>query len=616
MMRVPGRRRNSARRGGGVAGACALAVGAGLALAAAPAGAQVRYTVAVPDPGQPYYRVTAEFPDPGDTLLVSLPAWTPGHYVIENYARYVRSFEARDARGRPLDWDKLDKDTWRVAAGGAGPVRVTLEVWADTLELSMSRLTPEFGFFNGTNLFLFREARFDEPAEVRFALPPGWRVATPLEGGPDLYRAPDYHALVDAPTFVGRFALDSLVVDGARYVVAVHPDTLFRDPARARFLDGLRRIAEAQHALFGGPAWSRYVVLVLLVTEPIPFAGGLEHANAHLDILPASAFADASGALGPFVLPLVAHELFHAWNVKRIRPAELWPYDYRVEQFTPSLWFSEGVTEYYAHVSLVRAGLWDGEGLRRYLEQSLSEVESEERPVAVEDASLDAWIEPVFTSPYSYYPKGALLGFWLDVRIRAATDNGASLDDVLRALYREFYARGRGFRPEELWALLARHLGAREARAFYEAYVDGREPLPYAQAFAEVGLRYVRDSVVEPFLGVFAVPADEGRGVRVLRVEPGSSAAEAGLRPGDVLLSVGGVRTDDALWGARFRGEFRGRAGVRAEIVFERDGEERRVQATVRTRTLYRHRVVPQPDADPRAVRIWEGILRGVPPGP
>lgn len=608
---------------------CIVAAGGLVALGTPRAEAQVRYTVAVANPAEPLYRVTAEFQAPGDTLLVSLPAWTPGHYKIEDYARYVRTFEARDGAGRVLDWDKVDKDTWRIVSAGAGTVRVTLKAWADTVSLSHSLLRNDFGFFNGTNLFLFREggapggatgqlrAEYDVPAEVRFELPDGWRVVTPLPEGESragVYHAADYHELVDSPTFVGHFAVDSVTVDGAWIVTAVYPVSAFQGRARHNFLNAVQKIAGAANRIFGGPPYDRYTLLLYLETKPIMFGGGLEHANAQLDILPLPAFADGDGELGPFVLPLIAHEYLHRWNVKRIRPAELWPYDYRVEQFTPLLWVSEGITDYYAKLALARSGLWDADRFWDAVRADLEEVESEDTIEAVEDASLNTWIEPMFISDSYYYPKGSLLGLLLDIRIRDATGNRASLDDAMRRLYDEFYGRGRGFNTADLLAILSSYLGAEKARAFYDAYIDGREPLPYAETFAPAGVRYSREAIVEPFLGVAAVPPEEGAaggpGLEVVQVVRGSAAEEAGLREGDRLLRVGEVSADDLFWGERFRASYRDRAGERVRIVYVRAGDTRTAEVTLRTRTRYEHDLSPLDEIPEKARRIREGILK------
>src|SRR5574342_871760 len=207
-----------------------------LALVSAPLAAQaVRYEVAVPAPASRLVHVTAEFPAAGrDTLYLSLPAWSPGSYEIQNYARYVRGFGAKNPAGQALFWDRADKDTWRVVTERADRVTVAFDFLADTVDLSLARLRDDFGEFLGTNLFLFEEGQLGRPAEVRFRLPAGWQVTTALQNaGSGLYRAPDYHELADAMTFVGRYSLDSLQVDGKWIRLAVWPAADYT-PAVAR----------------------------------------------------------------------------------------------------------------------------------------------------------------------------------------------------------------------------------------------------------------------------------------------------------------------------------------------------------------------------------------------
>ncbi|MGH2669838.1 MAG: hypothetical protein ACRDH5_12125, partial [bacterium] len=292
----------------------------------------VRYEVSVPEPNSRLFHVKAEFPAAGkDTLYVSLPAWSPGAYEIQNYARYVRHFGAKSAAGQPLFWDRFDKDTWRVTTGGGGgrSERVTVEFdfLADTIDLSHARIRRDFGVFLGTNLFLFEEGRLDRPAEVRFALPAGWQVTTALVGkGAGPYAAADYHELADAMTFVGKYGLDSLQVDGRWIRIAVWPADAYTPAVQRNMRSSVERMAKVQNQLMGGPPYDVYTVFFNVMREPINFGGGLEHSASQFDIMPQNAFADAAGNFGDFVNPLMAHEFFHLWNVKRIRPAELWPY--------------------------------------------------------------------------------------------------------------------------------------------------------------------------------------------------------------------------------------------------------------------------------------------------
>jgi predicted metalloprotease with PDZ domain len=581
---------------------------------AVPAAAQepIRYRVQVDDPTTRLYRVSAELPATGDTTRVSLPAWTPGHYTLENYSRYVQSFEALDAAsGRALGWDKQDQDTWRIFTSSAERVEVRLDYLADTVGLSLSLLRDDFGFFNGTNFFVFPETGYDFPAEVTFDLPEGWAVATELDGpeGRGVYRASDYHELVDNPTFVGRFAIDSVQADGRWIRLAVYPGRFLRDPAKRMALEALGRIADYQHDLFGEPPYDRYTTLIYLATEPIQFFGGLEHSNSHLDILPAVAFEQPTMVF-PIVYRLLTHEYYHTWNVKRIRPASLWPYAYDRQQPTPLLWVSEGITDYYAHVTLPRIGLNTEDDFWSSMRDAVDQVEGQP-VVAVEDASLETWIEPTRISLNYYYDKGALLGLFLDIRIREATSNRRSLDDVMARLYRERYQRGRGFTTEDFLDYVAEHAGRDWVDDFYRRYVDGREPLPYAEMLAPAGIRFSADTTHEPFVGV-SLAARDGQPV-ITFVEPGSTADEAGLRAGDVLRRVGAVEIRDAGWANAFRRAYADSVGRPLTVVYERDGASRTASAPLGGRSRVEHSLTPDPDAGESARAVRRGLVTGEP---
>src|SRR6266571_5902069 len=267
----------------------------------------VRYEVSV---AQGEFHVSADFPAAGkDTLFVSLPAWSPGNYEIQNYARYVHGFGAKNASGQALRWDRADKDTWRVATGRADHVIVDFDYSPDTIDLSIARTAQDFAQFLGTNLLMFEEGQYARPAEVRFRLPAAWQVTTALKGPANgVYRAGDYHELADAMTFLGRYSLDSLQADGKWIRIAVWPAADYTAAVARNLRNGIAKMAPVQNRIMGDTPYDVYT------------------------------------------------EFFHLWNVKRIRPAEMWPYDYHAEQYTPLLWWSEGVTDYYADLTNLRSG--------------------------------------------------------------------------------------------------------------------------------------------------------------------------------------------------------------------------------------------------------------------
>src|SRR6266700_1804101 len=574
-------------------------------------GQVVRYDVSVVR-GQ--FHVSADFPTSGrDTLFVSLPAWSPGNYEIQNYARYVHGFGAKNAAGRALRWDRADKDTWRVATGRADHVLVEFAYAPDTLDLSVARVVNDFGQFLGTNLFLFEEGQLGRSAEVRFRIPAGWQVTTALKGPANgVYRAADYHELADAMTFLGRYSLDSLQADGKWIRIAVWPATDYT-PAVARNLrNGVAKMAPVQNRIMRDTPYDVYTVFFNVIHEAINFGGGLEHSSSQYDIMPALAFADPSGNLGDFMYPLLSHEFFHLWNVKRIRPAEMWPYDYHAEQYTPLLWWSEGVTDYYADLTNLRAGLWTPDQFLANAVTNMDQVEQAPEPWSVEDGSEATCIHEVYVnSSQLYYPKGSLLGFLLDISIRDATDNAHNLDEVMRALNTRYYRQNKGFLTADLLNEL-RAAGMPDVDGFYRRYIDGRDSLPYEQMFAKAGLVFRRNPVTSLFLGVSAGPSPSG-GVLVQAVTPGSAADEAGVEPGDVLTRIGDIPISASQdWGAAFRSRYQGKVGQPLTITVQRAGSTVTLNTAVRERTTARLSLERAPRPTPKQARIWQGLATGL----
>ncbi len=563
--------------------------------------------------GDRAFHVRAEFPVPGgrDTLLVSLPAWTPGSYEIMNFARYVHGFAATTSDGHPLFWDKSDKDTWRIATSGARQVVVTLEANPDSIALELSRIGPDFAYFNGANLFPYPEgAGFDFPAELEIDVPAGWRIATGLRPGaqPGHYHADSYHDLVDSPTFLGHFALDSVAVDGKTIRFAVWPDSALTPAVWDSIGESLRRIARTEDSLMGGPPYEDYTVLVYAPPEELPFAGGLEHRNSQLDIISMGFLAPdrRRGILGQFTRPLLAHEFFHLWNVKRIRPAALWPYDYAHEQYTPLLWWSEGVTDYYADVVLARAGLWSAGEFVASANANVQQVETSAEIVSAEDASVDTWITPTWVDESQYYYwKGSLLGLMLDIQIRAATSNAHSLDEVMRALLADFWRPGRGFTTRDLLDLIRPWYPGVDD--FYRRYIRGREPLPYQSVLPAGGIAVSVQEVRSPVVGV-EMRQDQDGGILVAAVVPGSLAEAAGVQPGDVLLKVGDIATTGEAWPALFRARYAKATGSPIRVVYRRDGRELSGTGIAQVRTSRTVTLRQDPNASPTARAIFAAI--------
>jgi predicted metalloprotease with PDZ domain len=551
-------------------------------------------------------RVTMTFNAAGqEPVLLSLPAWTPGAYGISNFARWVVNFSA-SASGRPLLWDKLDFDTWRVrrGAGAPGPMSVTFDYVADTLDNAMSWATPEFLLFNGTNVFLYAEGRgFDFPSRVTVRTDPDWNVVTSMSRQSSVsgvsFASANYHDLVDMPFFVGKFDVDSAQVAGKWMRFATYPAGAIQGDTRRQAWDQLRRATPPLVAVFGEVPWDVYTVMQI-VDSTFGGASGLEHSSSHVDIL-SPPFVGSD-----FQPSLYAHEIFHAWNVKRLRPAELWPYRYDGPMPTPWLWVSEGITDYYADLALVRAGLVADTGFYALTAGKLNESEAA-GSIALEDASLNTWVEPVDGTQYIYYPKGSAAGLLLDVMIRDASDNKRSLDNVLRDLYVTTYKQGRGFSRDEWWAAVTRAAGGRSFADFERKHIDGREQLPWAETLPLAGMRVQRLTV--PRIGV--VTTQDQRGVLITEVEPASTAGIAGIRPGDYLLSVSEISVTDQGFGAKFRAAFaNAQEGQPVRFVVQRGEQSLPLSGPLKL-APGGVSVSADPNASAKAVRIRDGILRG-----
>ena len=533
-------------------------------------------------------------------VVLSLPEWTPGAYEISNFARWVLEFAAK-GDGRDLAWTKQDYDTWRVDPAGTKKVTVSVTYVADSLDNAMAWSRRDFLLFNGTNVFLYPEGRpLAFGARVTVHTEPEWRVVTGMHNdGANSYRAMNYHDLVDMPFFIGRFDLDSAQVSGKWVRYATYPQGSVSGVARLTAWDQIKRVIPPEVAVFGEAPWEHYTVMQI-ADSSYQGASGLEHQSSHVDVV-------SPAAIGSQFQPsLYAHEIFHAWNVKRLRPADLWPYPYDRAQPTPWLWVSEGITDYYADLAEVRGGVIDENGFYAATAAKMREVD-QTRPVSLDDASIDTWIHPVDGTQYTYYAKGSLAGFMLDIMIRDASDNRQSLDNVMRDLYTTVYKAGRGFTATDWWSAVSKAAGGRSFSDFNARYVEGREPYPWDRVLTLAGLRATRPTA--PRLGVYTL-LDTG-GVLVTRVEEGSSAAAAGVREGDYLLAVGDIPVSDEQFGEHFRAKFGTAADGSPLIVKVRRGGQM-VSLTGKLRFAPGDIILgADPKANAKAVRIRNGILKG-----
>jgi len=549
-------------------------------------------------------RVTTAFKVEGrDPVLLSLPAWTPGAYELSNFARNVSAFGAT-GDGKPISWDKFDPDTWRLAPNGARAISVSFDFFADSLDNAMAWARDDFAFFNGTNLFLYPEGRdLRFPASVSIATDSAWRVVTGMPStGRRTFKAGNYHDLVDMPFFVGAVQVDSQQVMEKWVRLATYPVGALDGAPRREFWDQVQRMIPPMVAVMGEAPHDTYSILTVFDSTTLG-GSALEHANSHV------------GIYTPFIIgntafpSITAHEIFHLWNVKRMRPADLEPYRYDRAMPTTWLWMSEGITDYYADLALVRGGIVDSTEFFELTNGKIEEVNAAP-PVALEDASLSTWIHPGDGTGYLYYPKGSLAGLMLDILIRDASDNAAGLDEVMRELYRTTYKAGRGFTAQDWWGAVTRAAKGKSFTDFNARYIDGRDAFPWNTVLPLAGLRIKVDSLREPRIGVVTAMDSSGTRVIVTELDPGGAAESAGVKVGDELVSIGDIPVTEG-FGPRFRTRYGRSDGQSIPLRVRRGASDVSLTMAVRMNITTTQRIIPDASATARARRVRRGILTG-----
>ena len=546
-------------------------------------------------------------PDPNGSgpVILSFPRWTPGAYELGEYAQFVTDFRA-EAGGTPLRWQRSGPESWSIWPDSPGEVTVSYTYIADSLDNAFSWSQPDFAFFNGTNLFPYPAGQpLDRlPASLTIRTEADWKVATGMTpaDGPRSYRESSYHDFVDMPVFIGRFDLDSIRVAERWTYLATYPSGTLSGAARAEFWRQKMQSIPPMARVFGEVPYRDYWSLIAFV----PGTGSaLEHQNSHLGLYD-------PGFMGSVLLPsITAHEIFHVWNVKRLRPQAMVPYRYDRRQPTRLLWVSEGITDYYADLALVRGGVVDTAGFLALLDDKLREVEN--APAAsLHDVAVGTWTGAADGTRYLYYAKGGLVGLLLDIVIRDASDGAGSLDDVMRSLYERRYRSASGFTDEDFWTAVADAAG-RDLSDFRARWVAGREPLPLDEVLPLAALRVRTDSSRIPLLGVTLDP--HPMGLRVSALAFGGVADRAGIRPGDVIRSVGDVRAREVQpFIAEYQARYAGADGEVVPVVLLRGGVERQVEARLETSLVVSRGLDLLPDAPEKARRILAGLLSGSSP--
>jgi len=561
----------------------------------------IDYTVAVADTDKQLFHVTTDIKNIDQpALTLSLPTWAPGWYTVENYYKNVLRFRVTDGSGKILPHTMSRKQTWNVDTKGLKQIRIDYDYQATVLALNQAKITKDFAFFTGIELFLQAEGHRNEPSTVHFKIPAGWDLISALKqtSDPMTFTAADYDTLVDAPTEMGKFDVTKFDVEGKPHYFVATPEGTFSADKAAKFTEMQAKIARADSAIFGGLPYEKYVSFYFFTSPESNASGALEHLNSFV------AFAPPGDVATPeMIVGTSAHEYFHLWNVKRIRPAEMWPYDYSRENETPLLWVSEGFTNYYGALSRYRAGLSTQENFLASVAGTAGGIEGEEARnyISPAESSVATWAgyDTPVAFGISYYAQGQNLGALLDLSIRNDTNGTAGLDDVMRALFNEHYKKGRGFTTEEMIGHINR-ITKKDYHEFYRKYVFGTDVPDYDRIFGYAGYKLEKKAEHSPVFGF------NGRfrsgGLTVNSVEPGSGAAVGGLKVGDVIMKIDGKPVVGFQIGSL--------AGKTASFTVTRDGGEVVVPVAIGSRAFTNYNLVASPNATPQQMTVRNAWLK------
>jgi len=521
----------------------------------------IAYQLRMPKPQNHYFEVEMTLSDFKEKELnLKLPVWAPGSYLVREFSKNLNLVKAYDENGKEIQVVKKTKNTWTVKSNGEKKIKVKYEVYSFELSVRTSFLDLTHGFVSGSGVFMYLDGYKDKSGSLEIVNHPTFSTITTAlpkakmsiaKDGSETFEFSNYDQLVDCPIEIGNQVVFDFTAAGVKHTVAMYGEgnydiaTLKKDMAK---------VVQAATDVFGVNPNKEYVFIIHNVVDG---QGGLEHTNSTTLSVNRWTY---QGAEYTGFLSLVAHEYFHLWNVKRVRPIELGPFDYDQENYTSLLWVMEGFTSYYEKLILVRAGFMGKEDFLNKLQGSINYVEGSvgTRVQPVAHASFDAWIkayrptENSANTSMTYYSRGSVIASIIDILIIDNSKGKQCLDHFFQHLYKKYFIEmNRGFSETEFKAELEKFVG-KNLDEFYKKYIDGTEILPYAEVFDKVGISVVDNTSFKPSFG--ATVREEGGKVMVKNVRAGSSAEEAGISVGDEIVGCNSYRVDQAMLEAMMSG--------------------------------------------------------------
>ena len=584
----------------------------------------IAYTVQFNDPQTHYVDITMRVATEGQaTIEAMMPVWTPGSYMLREYSRNVEAVSASADDGTPLPLVKAAKNRWHATTRGAEHIVLRYRVYGREMTVRNNWIERDFALLNGAATFMTLDDGWERFHDVRIVPPKSWhQTVTGLpqhpDGSPLHFRAPNFDVLVDSPIVSGTVLVQEFDVGGKHHVLATQGAGEVWDADRA--VADVKRIVKAEHDFWGVVPYAEYTFINVLAEG----AGGLEHGASTVVMGSRWSTRDREDYLT--WVSVIAHEFFHTWNVKRLRPAVLGPFDYEHEAYTSSLWVVEGITSYYDDLLVHRAGISTPDEYLKAMSKNIERLQSATGRLVqpMDQSSFDAWIklyrpdENSANVSISYYTKGAVVAWLLDLEIRKATDGKRSLDDLMREAY-ERWSGNRGYTEDEFQGLLS-EIAGKDMSEWLRRAVSSTEELQYEDAMAYVGLRFKPktppkkgegNAANDPWLGATLgwlgvdTKSDGGRIVitKVPRVTP---AFEAGLNVDDEIIGIGGYRVRDLE--GRLK---RYRAGDAVEVLIARRDELMRIRVKLGAKPIDAWDLEVVPDAPADVVARRDAWLAG-----
>ena len=569
---------------------------------------KIEYKISFPNPVTHYCDVEiTTSTDGAEEMEFEMPVWTPGSYKVRDYARHVDKIKA-SANSKELDCEKTGKSSWEINTSGVGDVKLTYRVYCNELTVRTSEITSDHAYLNGTSVFMYIKGRIGDECELEIQPYHDWKkISTGLKKiGDSRFSAENYDILADCPIEIGNQQILEFEVDEKKHYICIYGAGNYD---AEKFVVDFEKIVEAESKMMEGLPYKNFTFLIT-IAEGV--GGGLEHLNSFSAMYPPWVFDDEKRYKK--FLGLISHELFHVWNVKRVRPLELGPFDYSKEVYTKMHWVTEGWTSFFDNLTLKRADILDDKEYLEFVAEEVNEVlkYTGRFQQSLEDSSYYNWTkfynrhENSRNDQISYYKKGGLIALMLDIEIITTSNCEKSLDDVLRILFEDYNNDpGKGYTGDRVKEVIE-SLTGKNMDEFWNKYIRGTDEIPFAEYLLRAGVE-LKDKNKEGEIKLNAVINRKSDNVILDEVYDGGSAYGVGLSAGDELIALNGIRVSNSNFKAVLNTY---KPGDETEVVYSRAGKVRDLKMKI-LEQVPTYELVKIENPDDMQKKVWEKWISG-----